>query len=118
MSTIDPAVPPKPVGPAVPPPAPVAPPPPSSYVAPAGYASTPSGPGVGIMWANAFLSWSGLALIYLVYLTIRNVAWASRNNQSPVKYLLPIGFVAGVFLLLLIVGQALGSGTPSTPTYP
>ncbi len=68
-------------------------------------------PGVGIMWANAFLSWSGLAFIYLIYLTIRNIVWAKENAQPWLRYLAPLATI-----VVLVVGFVIWAGTLKSGT--
>lgn len=69
-------------------------------------------PGVGIMWVNAFLSWSGLAFIYLVYLTIRNVVWAKQNEQPWLRYIAPLATIVILVVGLYVWARTLTSTTP------
>lgn len=47
-------------------------------------------PKLWVMWANAALSWSLLAFVYLIYLTVRNINWAKRNRLPWFRYAAPL----------------------------
>ncbi|HPB73216.1 MAG TPA: hypothetical protein PLX71_09575 [Phycicoccus sp.] len=70
-------------------------------------------PSVGVMWINAFLSWAIMPLLYLLYLTIRNIAWATSNKRPWFRYAAPLLTViivgVGGFVLLLVWASSLPS---------
>jgi Protein of unknown function (DUF2510) len=87
---------------------------------PADAAAAGRGPSVAIMWVNALLAWCVLPAVYLVYLTIRNVAWARKRDRPYARYLAPLVTVVAAFLLLVVIGANLSSsassaGGPMTP---
>ena len=67
-------------------------------------------PKLWVMWANAALSWSLLAFLYLIYLTIRNITWATRNRLPWFRYMAPILTVFTLTAIIVILGMVLSSG--------
>jgi tetratricopeptide (TPR) repeat protein len=78
-------------------------------------------PKLWVMWVNAALSWSLLAFVYLIYLTIRNISWAKRNRVPWLRYAAPLVTVFAVTATMVGVGIVvatlyLGSSSPVIPT--
>jgi hypothetical protein len=66
---------------------------------PVPFTSVPRRPSVGVMWANAVLAWSLLPGLYLLYLTVRNIAWARSQRQPWVRYAMPLATVVAVVVV-------------------
>lgn len=77
----------------------------------------PKAPSVAVMWVNAFLSWSALPALYLLYLTIRNVVWAREHGQPWVRYVLPLATVVGVVVVGVILLSQVNTQTPADSYY-
>jgi hypothetical protein len=75
----------------------------SQGTGPVPFTMRPSAPSVGVMWMNAFLSWSALPGLYLVYLTVRNIAWARKSGQPWLRYAMPLATVLAVVIVGLIL---------------
>lgn len=72
-------------------------------------------PRLWIMWANVALSWSGLALLYLMFLTFRNIRWARRNSQPWFRYATPLATLASAIVVLGILGSLITSSDLRNP---
>lgn len=81
--------------------------------------SSPSAPAqrphLWIMWANVALSWSGLALLYLMFLTFKNIRWARRNSQPWFRYAAPLATLASAIVVLGILGSLITSSDLRNP---
>lgn len=81
--------------------------------------SSPSAPAqrprLWIMWANVALSWSGLALLYLMFLTFKNIRWARRNSQPWFRYAAPLTTLASAIVVLGILGSLITSSDLRNP---
>jgi len=72
-------------------------------------------PHLWIMWANVALSWSGLALLYLMFLTFKNIRWARRNSQPWFRYAAPLATLASAIVVLGILGSLITSSDLRNP---
>jgi hypothetical protein len=75
-------------------------------------------PKLWVMWVNAALSWSLLAFLYLIYLTVRNIKWAKRNGVPSMQYAAPLLTVVSVTTVLLLgaIGLGANSDNPASDT--
>ena len=82
--------------------------PPPYQVVPVGPRPLPS---VAIIWLNivVFGWFLGIGLIYGVVRCIQGIARSRERGLSPTRYVLPLVFIAVVFLLLVILGATHGN---------
>lgn len=74
-------------------------------------------PQLWVMWLNAALSWSILAFVYLVYLTVRNISWARRNSLPWLRYFAPILTVILVTTTMVLIGAMSMASQSSKTTF-
>jgi hypothetical protein len=67
------------------------------------------------MWANAVLFWSVLAFFDLVYLTIRNIVWATSHGRPWLRYALPLASVFAFVIFVLVMGSRMSKPHPIDP---
>jgi hypothetical protein len=72
-------------------------------------------PALWVMWANAALSWSGLAFAYLLYLTYRNIRWARRNNRPWFRFAAPLATVVSLVMVAGALGNLINSSDLRNP---
>jgi hypothetical protein len=86
--------------------------------APRPASSTGWKPSVSIMWLNACMFWGVFPGLYLLYLTVRNIAWARSHHQPWLRYAAPLTTLVSVLVLgVLLLAQLPATQPPSYHPY-